>query len=78
MKQNLHTNEKGMLFVVFGFGFGQGFSVKPWLSWNWLCRPETPKDLPAFAFRAGIKGMHHHHPACVCLFLNEELILAEY
>jgi hypothetical protein len=49
----------------------QGFSMKPWLSWNSLCRPGWPRTqrftclcLPS----AGIKGMCHHCPAENCFF----------
>jgi hypothetical protein len=35
----------------------QGFSVKPWLSWNSLCRPDRLRDLPASASRVlGLKA----------------------
>ena len=59
-------------FFSYFFGFlnfflsRQSFFVYPWMSWNSLYRPDWPWTqmsaclcLPV----AGIKGMHHHHPA---------------
>jgi hypothetical protein len=48
---------------AFSFGLSrQGFSVKPWLSWDWICRPGWPRThrsaclcLPS----AGTKGVRH-------------------
>jgi hypothetical protein len=53
------------LFVCFCFVFvfsRQGFSVKPWLSWNSLCRPGWPwtqKSTCLCLPSAGIKGVRH-------------------
>jgi hypothetical protein len=68
--------------VCFGFGFGflrQGFSVYLWLSWNSLCRPGWPRTQKSSCLclpSAGIKGVHHHHPAmdlCInCHLLQEK------
>jgi hypothetical protein len=41
----------------------QGFTVKPWLSWNSLCRsgwPRTQKSACLCLPSAGIKGLRHH------------------
>jgi hypothetical protein len=58
------------LFVVFFVWFGlgwifsrQGFSVKPWLSWNSLCRPGWPPTQKSACLclpSAGVKHVHHH------------------
>jgi hypothetical protein len=41
----------------------QGFSGKPWLSWNSLCRPGWPRTQKSACLclpSVGIKGMCHH------------------
>jgi hypothetical protein len=41
----------------------QGFSLKPWLSWNSLCRPGWPQTQRSTCLclpSAGIKGVRHH------------------
>jgi hypothetical protein len=51
-----------LCFVLFGF-LRQGFSVKPWLSWNSFCRPGWPQTQKSACLclpSAGIKGMCHH------------------
>ena len=59
-------------FLIFFFGFlnfflsRQSFFVYPWMSWNSLYRPDWPWTQMSVCLCfpvAGIKGMHHHHPA---------------
>ena len=57
-------------FLFFSFSFfvfsRQGFSVQPWLFWNSICRPGWPRTQKSTCLclpSAGIKGVHHHHPA---------------
>jgi hypothetical protein len=56
---------KAIYFFSFFFP-RQGFSVKPWLSWNSLCRPgwpQTQKSACLCLTSAGIKGVCHYGPA---------------
>ena len=49
----------------------QEFSICPWLSWNSLCRPCWPctqKSAYVCLPRAGIKAVHHQHPANIAIF----------
>jgi hypothetical protein len=51
----------------FMVSWDRDFSVKPWLSWNSLCRSgwtQTHRDLSASASRVlELKGVRHHLPA---------------
>jgi hypothetical protein len=54
---------KKIFFLIFFCFTRQGFSVKPWLSWNSLCRPGWPRTQRSACLclpSAGIKGMCHH------------------
>lgn len=73
----------------FGFGFLSclvlfflrwGLSVKPWLSWNSVCRPGWPLSqrfsslcLPS----AGIKVVHYHTEARIWVFEAKAQIVAQ-
>ena len=49
----------------------QEFSICPWLSWNSLCRPCWPctqKSAYVCLPSAGIKAVHHQHPANIAIF----------
>ena len=49
----------------------QEFSICPWLSWNSLCRPCWPctqKSAYVCVPSAGIKAVHHQHPANIAIF----------
>lgn len=52
----------GSIFVWLVFVFWDNFSVKPWRSWNLLCRPgrpQTNRAPPASAFQ--LLGLKDHH-----------------
>ena len=49
----------------------QEFSICPWLSWNSLCKtcwPCTQKSAYVCLPSAGIKAVHHQHPANIAIF----------
>ena len=57
--------------LIFGFFSRQEFSICPWLSWNSLCRPCWPctqKSAYVCLPSAGIKAVHHQHPANIAIF----------
>jgi hypothetical protein len=60
---NLSKEENNSVFIIIALFFlRQGFSVKPWLFWNSLCRPGWPRTQKSTCLclpSAGIKGVHH-------------------
>lgn len=62
----------GISWFWFDFGFlRKSFSVKPWLSWNFLCIPGWSRILRF----AGIKGLYHSCPAWLSFNIQEYLNL---
>lgn len=60
----------GISWFWFDFGFlRKSFSVKPWLSWNFLCIPGWSRILRF----AGIKGLYHSCPAWLSFNIQEYL-----
>jgi hypothetical protein len=68
-KLNINVFASFLLLLLFCFS-RQGSSVWPWLSWNSLCRPGWPRTQKSACLclpSAGIKGVRHHHLACLLL-----------
>lgn len=62
-QENCHK-ETRFCYCWFYFFLIQGFSMLPWLAWNWPYKPGWPRTdrvLPAYAsIMLRIKGMGHH------------------